>query len=696
MKCIILHESRGRIRIHAALKHMTFAQADKLQYYLLSLGFVSDAKVYERTCDAVINYNGDRQNVISALARFSMEHTEVAVPDHTGRELNAEFEDRLITTILKHFAKKLLFPFWLRTAINVIKSIPYICKGINSLLHGRLDVAVLDATSITVSMLRADFSTAGSIMFLLTIGDILEEWTHKKSVDDLARTMSLNIEKAWLKTADGQEILVALDKICVGDLIIIRTGGMIPLDGKVAEGEAMVNQASMTGESIPVHKSPGSYVYAGTAVEEGECVIRVEKEFGSGRYDRIITMIEESEKLKSDVENRAASIADGLVPYSLGGTVLTYLLTRNVTKALSVLMVDFSCALKLVMPITMLSAMKEAGQHGMTVKGGKFLETVADADTIIFDKTGTLTYAQPKVVSVVPFGDRDENDMLRIAACLEEHYPHSMANAVVEEARLRGLDHEEMHSKVEYVVAHGISSEVNGEKVVIGSYHFTFQDEGCVLPEGEQERFDALPDEYSHLYMAIGGVISAVICIDDPLRTEAADVIKQLKGLGISKVVMMTGDSERMARSVAARVQVDEYHAEVLPEDKAAFVRAEHERGRKVIMIGDGVNDSLALSEADVGIAINDGAAIAREIADITISADDLYSLVIMRRLSLVLMQRIKSSYYRIIGFNFSLIVLGVLGVFTPAVSALLHNTSTVLFSMYGMTNLLPESDDKK
>lgn len=696
MKCIILHESRGRIRIHAALKHMTFAQADKLQYYLLSLGFVSDAKVYERTCDAVINYNGDRQNVISALARFSMEHTEVAVPDHTGRELNAEFEDRLITTILKHFAKKLLFPFWLRTAINVIKSIPYICKGINSLLHGRLDVAVLDATSITVSMLRADFSTAGSIMFLLTIGDILEEWTHKKSVDDLARTMSLNIEKAWLKTADGQEILVALDKICVGDLIIIRTGGMIPLDGKVAEGEAMVNQASMTGESIPVHKSPGSYVYAGTAVEEGECVIRVEKEFGSGRYDRIITMIEESEKLKSDVENRAASIADGLVPYSLGGTVLTYLLTRNVTKALSVLMVDFSCALKLVMPITMLSAMKEAGQHGMTVKGGKFLETVADADTIIFDKTGTLTYAQPKVVSVVPFGDRDENDMLRIAACLEEHYPHSMANAVVEEARLRRLDHEEMHSKVEYVVAHGISSEVNGEKVVIGSYHFTFQDEGCVLPDGEQERFDALPDEYSHLYMAIGGVISAVICIDDPLRTEAADVIKQLKGLGISKVVMMTGDSERMARSVAARVQVDEYHAEVLPEDKAAFVRAEHERGRKVIMIGDGVNDSLALSEADVGIAINDGAAIAREIADITISADDLYSLVIMRRLSLVLMQRIKSSYYRIIGFNFSLIVLGVLGVFTPAVSALLHNTSTVLFSMYGMTNLLPESDDKK
>ena len=696
MKCIILHESRGRIRIHAALKHMTFAQADKLQYYLLSLGFVSDAKVYERTCDAVINYNGDRQNVISALARFSMEHTEVAVPDHTGRELNAEFEDRLITTILKHFAKKLLFPFWLRTAINVIKSIPYICKGINSLLHGRLDVAVLDATSITVSMLRADFSTAGSIMFLLTIGDILEEWTHKKSVDDLARTMSLNIEKAWLKTADGQEILVALDKICVGDLIIIRTGGMIPLDGKVAEGEAMVNQASMTGESIPVHKSPGSYVYAGTAVEEGECVIRVEKEFGSGRYDRIITMIEESEKLKSDVENRAASIADGLVPYSLGGTVLTYLLTRNVTKALSVLMVDFSCALKLVMPITMLSAMKEAGQHGMTVKGGKFLETVADADTIIFDKTGTLTYAQPKVVSVVPFGGRDENDMLRIAACLEEHYPHSMANAVVEEARLRGLDHEEMHSKVEYVVAHGISSEVNGEKVVIGSYHFTFQDEGCVLPEGEQERFDALPDEYSHLYMAIGGVISAVICIDDPLRTEAADVIKQLKRLGISKVVMMTGDSERMARSVAARVQVDEYHAEVLPEDKAAFVRAEHERGRKVIMIGDGVNDSLALSEADVGIAINDGAAIAREIADITISADDLYSLVIMRRLSLVLMQRIKSSYYRIIGFNFSLIVLGVLGVFTPAVSALLHNTSTVLFSMYGMANLLPESDDKK
>lgn len=696
MKCVILHESKGRIRIHAALKHMTFAQADKLQYYLLSLGFVTDAKVYERTCDAVINYSGDRQDVISALARFSMEHTKVAVPDHTGRELNAEFEDRLITTIIKYFTKKLIFPFWLRTAINIIKSIRYISKGINSLLHGRLDVAVLDATSISVSMLRADFSTAGSIMFLLTIGDILEEWTHKKSVDDLARTMSLNIEKAWIRTADGQEVLVPLNKIGIGDLVIVRTGCMIPLDGKVAEGEAMVNQSSMTGESIPVHKSVGSYVYAGTAVEEGECIVRVEKEFGSGRYDRIITMIEESEKLKSDVENKAASIADGLVPYSLGGTVLTYLLTRNVTKALSVLMVDFSCALKLVMPITMLSAMKEAGQHGMTVKGGKFLETVADADTIIFDKTGTLTYAQPKVVSVVPFGGKNEDDMLRIAACLEEHYPHSMANAVVEEARLRGLDHEEMHSKVEYVVAHGISSEVNGEKVVIGSYHFTFQDEGCVLPDGEQERFDALPNEYSHLYMAIGGIISAVICIDDPLREEAADVIRQLKELGISKVVMMTGDSERMARSVAGRVKVDEYHAEVLPEDKAAFVQAEHEKGRKVIMIGDGVNDSLALSEADVGIAINDGAAIAREIADITISADDLYSLVIMRRLSLVLMQRIKSSYYRIIGFNFSLIVLGVLGVFTPAVSALLHNTSTVLFSMYGMTNLLPESDDEK
>ena len=696
MKCVILHESKGRIRIHAALKHMTFAQADKLQYYLLSLGFVTDAKVYERTCDAVINYSGDRQDVISALARFSMEHTEVAVPDHTGRELNAEFEDRLITTIIKYFTKKLIFPFWLRTAINIIKSIRYISKGINSLLHGRLDVAVLDATSISVSMLRADFSTAGSIMFLLTIGDILEEWTHKKSVDDLARTMSLNIEKAWIRTAAGQEVLVPLNKIGIGDLVIVRTGCMIPLDGKVAEGEAMINQSSMTGESIPVHKSVGSYVYAGTAVEEGECIVRVEKEFGSGRYDRIITMIEESEKLKSDVENKAASIADGLVPYSLGGTVLTYLLTRNVTKALSVLMVDFSCALKLVMPITMLSAMKEAGQHGMTVKGGKFLETVADADTIIFDKTGTLTYAQPKVVSVVPFGGRNEDDMLRIAACLEEHYPHSMANAVVEEARLRGLDHEEMHSKVEYVVAHGISSEVNGEKVVIGSYHFTFQDEGCVLPDGEQERFDALPNEYSHLYMAIGGIISAVICIDDPLREEAADVIRQLKELGISKVVMMTGDSERMARSVAGRVKVDEYHAEVLPEDKAAFVQAEHEKGRKVIMIGDGVNDSLALSEADVGIAINDGAAIAREIADITISADDLYSLVIMRRLSLVLMQRIKSSYYRIIGFNFSLIVLGVLGVFTPAVSALLHNTSTVLFSMYGMTNLLPESDDEK
>ena len=695
MRCEILHESSGRIRVHIIKKQMTLNEADKLQYYLLSFDWVRDVKVYDSTCDAVIVYSGSRSLVIKTLASFSFETTAVSVPDHTGRELNKGYEEKILFTTLWHGFKRIFFPWWLRAIINGIKAVRYVYHGLNSLLHGRLDVHVLDATSITVSMLLGDYSTAGSVMFLLKIGDILEEWTHKKSVDDLARTMSLNIEKAWLRV-DGTGVLTSINNIHVGDLIVVRTGGLIPLDGRVVEGEAMVNQSSMTGESLPVHKETGSYVYAGTAVEEGECVISVDKSFGSGRYDRIVSMIEDSEKLKSDLENKASNLADGLVPYSLGATGLVYLLTQNVTKAQSVLMVDFSCALKLVMPITVLSAMREAGKRGMTVKGGRFLEHLAQADTIVFDKTGTLTHAQPKVVSITPFGGHEEKEMLRVAACLEEHYPHSMANAVVQEALDRGITHKEMHSNDAYILAHGISSEMNdGKRVIIGSYHFIFEDEGVVIPEGEQEKFDSLPGEYSHLFMAIGSELAAVICIEDPLREEARDVVRQLKCLGISKVVMMTGDSGRIARAVAAKVGVDECYSEVLPEDKAAFVIKEEEAGRKVIMVGDGVNDSVALSEADVGIAISDGAAIAREIADITITSDNLYSLVTLRRLSMVLMSRINASYRRIIGFNFALIVLGVAGILTPSVSALLHNASTVLFGLYGMTNLLPEDDPK-
>ena len=693
MKCEILHESSGRIRVHVVKKRMSIQEADKLQYYLLSFDFVKDAKVYENTCDAVVLYTGVRADVVKTLAAFSFETTAVAVPDHTGRELNKYYEEKILFTTLWHGFKAIFFPWWLRAVINALKAVRYVYHGLNSLVHGKLDVHVLDATSITVSMLLGDYSTAGSVMFLLKIGDILEEWTHKKSVDDLARTMSLNIEKAWLRV-DGQDVLTPINNIEVGDLIVVRTGGLVPLDGRVVEGEAMINQSSMTGESLPVHKEAGSYVYAGTAVEEGECVICVDKNFGCGRYDRIVSMIEDSEKLKSDLENKASNLADGLVPYSLGGTGLVYLLTQNVTKAQSVLMVDFSCALKLVMPITVLSAMREAGKRGMTVKGGKFLEHLAQADTIVFDKTGTLTHAQPRVVQIITFGGREETEMLRVAACLEEHYPHSMANAVVQEALDRGISHKEMHSNDAYILAHGISSEMSdGKRIVIGSYHFIFEDEGVHVPYGEEEKFEAISGDYSQLFMAIGGELAAVICIEDPLREEAAAVIKELKSLGISKVVMMTGDSGRIARAVADKVEVDECYSEVLPEDKAAFVIKEKKEGHKVIMVGDGVNDSVALSEADVGIAISDGAAIAREIADITITSDDLYSLVTLRRLSMILMDRISASYRRIIGFNFSLIVLGVIGILTPAVSALFHNASTILFSLYGMTNLLPEDD---
>ncbi len=698
MKCKILHESDGRLRVHMDRPHMTLHQADILEYYLRAQEPVTDVKVYDRTGDAVICYTSDavsgsgrgtaRADILAALARFSYEKNEVLVPDHTGRALSREYEDKLVMTVVGRAVTKFLVPAPVRIAITVVKSVRYIYQGIRSLLCRKIEVALLDATAITVSMLRGDFDTAGSVMFLLKIGEILEEWTHKKSVDDLARTMSLHVDKVWQR-ADGQEVLVPIHMIQQGDEIVIRMGSLIPLDGKVISGEAMVNQATITGESLPVRKVQGSYVYAGTVVEEGECVVCVDQVMGSGRYDKIVRMIEDSEKLKSATEDKASHLADRLVPYSLGGTLLTWLLTRNATKALSILMVDFSCALKLSMPLAVLSAMREGNTYHISVKGGKFLEAISEADTIVFDKTGTLTHASPTVAQVVTFDGRKEKDVLRMAACLEEHYPHSIANAVVNEAKRRGLLHEERHSEVEYVVAHGISSIVEGQKVVLGSYHFVFEDEKCRLAEGDQDKFDALPDEYSCLFLAESGILTAVLCIEDPLREEAAEVIQLLKQMGITKTVMMTGDNERTARAVAAAVGVDEYHAEVLPEDKADFIRREHEAGHRVIMVGDGVNDSPALSEADVGIAIADGAAIAREIADVTISADDLFALVTLKELSDALMQRISGNYRFIIGFNLMLIILGVAGVLPPATSSLLHNTSTIAISLKSMTDLL-------
>ncbi|MCD8192883.1 MAG: heavy metal translocating P-type ATPase [Oscillospiraceae bacterium] len=689
MKFKILHESRGRLRVHADVRTMTLRQADALEYYLLAQEGVTGAAVYERTCDAVITFTAPRENILRILGLFSYAKGEALMPEQTSRELNREYQDRLADVVLLAAVEKLFFPAPLRAAIAVIKSAKYIYAGFRSLLSGRIEVALLDATAITVSLLRCDFATASSVMRLLKIGEILEEWTHRKSVADLARTMSLNVDKVWL-LSDGREALTPIAEVREGDSVIVRTGSMIPLDGRVTDGVATVSQASITGEPLPVRKDLGSYVYAGTVVEEGECVICVDKAAGSGRYDRIVSMIEQSERLKSGAEAKAGRLADKLVPYSLGGTVLTYLITRNVTKALAILMVDFSCALKLAMPLAVLSAMRECGDHGISVKGGKFLEAVAKADTIVLDKTGTLTYATPTVAQVVPFGGIDEDEALRLAACLEEHYPHSMANAIVSEAKRRGLRHEERHSSVEYVVAHGISSSVDGRKVVIGSYHFVFEDEGCVVPESERARFDAISDEYSHLYLAVSGVLAAVICICDPLRTEAPSAIAALKALGIGKVVMMTGDSERTARAVAAKVGVDEYFSEVLPEDKARFISAEHAAGRRVIMVGDGVNDSPALSEADAGIAISEGAAIAREIADITVSADDLNALVTLKALSDALMRRIGVNYRTIISFNLMLIVLGVAGVLPPATSALLHNASTIAISLKSVTNLLP------
>lgn len=690
MKFMIKHEAKGRMRIHAVQNRMSYAQADTLLYFLHSQKEVTFAKVYDRTCDAVISYVGDRQTIIELLRGFHYEDVEVpeGLIENSGRELNNTYQEKLIGKIVFHYARRWILPYPIRICLTSLRSVKYIWKGLTTLAAGKIEVPVLDATAIGVSVLRSDFNTAGSIMFMLGIGELLEEWTHKKSVDDLARTMSLNVGKVWL-VSGGQEVLVPTSQIKAGDKVVVHMGNIIPFDGVVAEGEAMVNQASLTGESVPVRKTVESTAYAGTVVEEGELTILVKEVGGSSRFEKIVKMIEDSEKLKSGAESKAEHLADKLVPYSLGGTILTYLFTRNVTKALSILMVDYSCALKLAMPISVLSAIREASLYNVTVKGGKYLEAVAEADTIVFDKTGTLTKAKPTVVDVVSFNGESTDELLRIAACLEEHFPHSMAKAVVDAATQKNLEHEEMHSKVEYIVAHGIASTINEKRAVIGSAHFVFEDENCVIPKGEQEKFDALPKEYSHLYLAIEGKLAAVICIEDPLREEASAVVQSLKRAGLSKVVMMTGDSERTAAAIAKRVGVDEYYSEVLPEDKASFVEREKAAGRKVIMIGDGINDSPALSAANVGIAISDGAEIAREIADITVSSDDLYQIVTLKLLSDSLMERIKKNYRRIVGFNSLLIVLGVTGVIQPTTSALLHNSSTLLIGLESMQNLL-------
>ena len=690
MKCKILHESQGRMRIHTVQPRMTVEQADILEYYLKARAGVLDVKVNDRTGDAIITYEGTREGIVEALSRFSYQENAGLVPEHTGRALNREYEDKLVLTVVNRVVNVLFFPQPLKRVLTGIKAIPYLLKGIGTLLRGKIEVALLDAVAISASILTGDYDTASSVMFLLGIGEILEEWTHKKSVDDLARTMSLDVDKVWT-VVQGEEVLLPINEVQIGAEIIIRTGNMIPLDGKLCSGEAMVNQASMTGEAVPVRKVAGSYAYAGTVVEEGECHIIVEKAAGSGRYDRIVKMIEESEKLKSSTEDRASHLADKLVPYSLGGAVLAYLLTRNVTKALAFLMVDFSCALKLSMPVAVLSAMREAGKYHISVKGGKFMEAISEANTIVFDKTGTLTYAKPKVEQIITFMGEDENEMLRMAACLEEHYPHSMANAVVTEAELRDLHHAERHSKVEYVVAHGISSIYEGKRVLIGSYHFVFEDEHCEIPKGEEEKFHSIPEEYSSLYLAVNGKLAAAILISDPLRAEAKDVIGRLKSLGIDKVVMMTGDNKHTAKAVAKKVGVDEFYAEVLPEDKATFIQEEHKKGRKVIMVGDGINDSPALSEADTGIAISAGAAIAREVADVTVSEGNLYELVILKEISNRLMRRINDNYRFIIGFNSALIAMGFFGVITPSGSALFHNLSTIATGLKSMTALLPE-----
>lgn len=690
MRFLIKHEIKGRLRVHILQSRMSFAQADTLQYYLDGQNNIVSAKIQERTLDVTVVYTGSREEALKTLENFTYQGTEV--PENylanSGREMNREYKDQLINKVVMHYGIRLFLPMDIRSVITTVKSFKYLWHGIKTLAKGKIEVPVLDATAIGVSVLRGDYNTAASVMFLLGIGEILEEWTHKKSVGDLARSMSLNIDKVWV-VSDGQEILVPSTSIKSGDLVRIHMGNVIPFDGTVTDGEGMVNQASLTGESVPVRKIPGGTVYAGTVVEEGELTICVKENGGSSKYEKIMTMIEESEKLKSSLEGKAEHLADKLVPYTFLGTGLVWLFTRNVTKALSVLMVDFSCALKLSMPLAVLSAIREASTYGITVKGGKYLEAMADATTIVFDKTGTLTKAQPTVADVVSFNGQPAEELLRIAACLEEHFPHSMAKAVVDAATQKNLEHDEMHSKVGYIVAHGIASTINEKRAVIGSAHFVFEDENCVIPEGEQAKFDALPKEYSHLYLAIEGKLAAVICIEDPLREEASAVVQSLKRAGLSKVVMMTGDSERTAAAIAKRVGVDEYYSEVLPEDKASFVEREKAAGRKVIMIGDGINDSPALSAANVGIAISDGAEIAREIADITVSSDDLYQIVTLKLLSDSLMERIKKNYRRIVGFNSLLIVLGVTGVIQPTTSALLHNSSTLLIGLESMQNLL-------
>ncbi|MGF0091755.1 heavy metal translocating P-type ATPase [Lachnospiraceae bacterium SGI.066] len=690
MRFKIEHEIRGRVRLHICQKRMTCRQADQLEYFLTKLNGVTSAKVVERNQDVVICYSDNREEMLRAIQRFSYEKAEApeSYLQNSGREMNGEYWEKMVNHVVLHYGKKIFLPLPVRTFLTTLKSVKYIWKGVCTLAKCRIEVPVLDATAIGVSMLRGDFSTASSVMFLLGFGEILEDWTHKKSVDDLARSMSLNVSKVWLITEDS-EVQVGTDEFKPGDRVRIHMGTVIPFDGIVTEGEAMVNEASLTGESMPVAKHESSYVYAGTVMEEGELTIRVKETSGSTKFEKIVTMIEETEKLKSAVESKAEHLADRLVPYTLAGTALTYALTRNVTKALSILMVDFSCALKLAMPISVLAAIREANAHHITVKGGKFLEAVAEADTIVFDKTGTLTKAQPTVVDVVSFNGDSKENLLRLAACMEEHFPHSMAKAVMDAAKERGLTHEEMHSKVEYIVAHGISTTVDGRKAIIGSHHFVFEDENCTIPAGKEELFKNLPEEYSHLYLGIEGELAAVICIEDPLRPEAPEVIKQLRKAGFTQIVMMTGDSDRTAKAIAARVGVDKYYSEVLPEDKAKFVEEAKAQGRKVLMVGDGINDSPALSAADVGIAISDGAELAREIADITIGADDLSVMVTLKEISNGLMDKIHKNYRRIVGINGSLIALGVTGVIQPTMSALLHNTSTLLIGMDSMKSVL-------
>lgn len=690
MRFKIEHEIRGRVRLHICQKRMTCRQADQLEYFLTNLEGVTAAKVVERNQDAVISFSGNREEILKAVQGFSYEKAEApeSYLQNSGREMNGEYWEKMVNHVVLHYGKKIFLPLPIRTFLTTLKSVKYIWKGVCTLAKCRIEVPVLDATAIGVSILRGDFSTASSVMFLLGFGEILEDWTHKKSVDDLARSMSLNVSKVWLVT-DDTEVQVGTDTIKPGDRVRIHMGTVIPFDGVVTDGEATVNEASLTGESMPVAKHTESYVYAGTVLEEGELTIRVKETSGSTKFEKIVTMIEETEKLKSAVESKAEHLADSLVPYTLAGTALTYALTRNVTKALSILMVDFSCALKLAMPISVLAAIREANAHHITVKGGKFMEAVAEADTIVFDKTGTLTKAQPTVADIVSFNGDSKENLLRLAACMEEHFPHSMAKAVMDAAKERGLTHEEMHSKVEYIVAHGISTTVNGRKAIIGSHHFVFEDEKCAIPTGKEEIFKNLPEEYSHLYLGIEGELAAVICIEDPLRPEGPEVIKALRKAGFTQIVMMTGDSDRTAKAIAAKVGVDKYYSEVLPEDKAKFVEEAKAQGRKVLMVGDGINDSPALSAADVGIAISDGAELAREIADITIGADDLSVMVTLKEISNGLMDKIHKNYRRIVVINGSLIALGVTGVIQPTMSALLHNTSTLLIGMDSMKSVL-------